>query len=57
MLTFTLSFKNLMGNGKRTWLNVSVLSVAFVVIVFFNGLLDGWNKQAETDTIAWETRY
>ncbi len=46
-----------MGNGKRTWLNVSVLSVAFVVIVFFNGLLDGWNKQAETDTIAWETGY
>lgn len=46
-----------MGNGKRTWLNVSVLSIAFVAIVFFNGLLDGWNKQAKTDTIAWETGY
>lgn len=57
MLTFKLSFKNLMGNGKRTWLNVSVLSIAFVAIVFFNGLLDGWNKQAKTDTIAWETGY
>lgn len=57
MLIFTLSFKNLMGNGRRTWLNVSVLSLAFVVIIFFNGLLDGWNKQAKTDTIAWETGY
>jgi len=57
MLSFKLAFKNLMGNGKRTWLNVSVLSIAFVVIIFFNGMLDGWNKQAKTDTIAWETAY
>jgi ABC-type lipoprotein release transport system permease subunit len=57
MLAFKLAFKNLMGNGKRTWLNVSVLSIAFVVIIFFNGMLDGWNKQAKTDTIAWETAY
>jgi hypothetical protein len=28
------------------------LSIAFVVIVFFNGLLDGWNIQARTDTTA-----
>ncbi|MFA5768983.1 MAG: FtsX-like permease family protein [Bacteroidales bacterium] len=57
MLSFKLAFKNLIGNGKRTWLNVSVLSIAFVVIIFFNGMLDGWNKQAKTDTIAWETAY
>jgi putative ABC transport system permease protein len=57
MLAFKLAYKNLMGNGKRTWLNVSVLSIAFVVIIFFNGMLDGWNKQAKTDTIAWETAY
>ena len=57
MLSFKLAFKNLMGNGKRTWLNVSVLSIAFVVIIFFNGMLDGWNKQAKTDTVAWETGY
>jgi len=57
MLSLKLAFKNLMGNGKRTWLNVSVLSIAFVVIIFFNGMLDGWNKQAKTDTIAWETGY
>lgn len=44
-----------MGSGKRTWLNVSVLSLAFVVIIFYNGLLEGWNVQARTDTMAWET--
>jgi len=55
MLSFILAFRNLMGSGKRTWLNVSVLSLAFVVIIFYNGLLEGWNVQARTDTMAWET--
>lgn len=54
MLAINLAFKNLMGAGLRTWLNVTVLSIAFVVIVFYNGLLDGWNRQAYTDTIDWE---
>lgn len=55
MIAFKLAFKNLVGAGLRTWLNVSVLSFAFVVIVFYNGLLDGWNQQARHDTIDWET--
>lgn len=55
MLSIKLAFRNLMGSGKRTWLNISVLSIAFVVIVFYNGLLDGWNEQAHTDTKAWES--
>ena len=55
MLTIKLAFRNLLGAGLRTWLNVSVLSFAFVVIVFYNGLLDGWNKQAYTDTREWAT--
>jgi putative ABC transport system permease protein len=54
MIAFKLAFKNLVGAGLRTWLNVSVLSFAFVVIVFYNGMLDGWNQQAHRDTIAWE---
>jgi putative ABC transport system permease protein len=53
MVTIKLAFRNLLGAGLRTWLNVSVLSFAFVVIVFYNGLLDGWNKQAYTDTREW----
>jgi putative ABC transport system permease protein len=54
MNTFRLAFKNLLGAGLRTWLNVGVLSFTFVVIVFYNGMLDGWNRQAMDDTIAWE---
>ncbi len=53
-LAFQLAYKNLMGAGLRTWLNVIVLSFAFVLIIFFNGLIDGWNKQASIDGIAWE---
>ncbi|MBK9390255.1 MAG: ABC transporter permease [Bacteroidetes bacterium] len=55
MLAFKLAFKNLMGAGLRTWLNVAVLSFAFVVIIFYNGMLDGWNRQGRNDTIAWVT--
>ncbi len=55
MLAFKLAFKNLLGAGLRTWLNVSVLSFSFVVIVLYNGMLDGWNRQGRSDTIAWET--
>jgi len=55
MLAFKLAFKNLVGAGLRTWLNVSVLSFAFVVIVFYNGMLDGWNRQGRNDTVEWET--
>ena len=47
MLALKLAFKNLMGAGLRTWLNVSVLSFAFVIIVFYNGLIDGWNRQSQ----------
>ncbi|MDN3493607.1 ABC transporter permease [Winogradskyella bathintestinalis] len=52
-LTLQLAYKNLIGAGLRTWLNVAVLSFAFVIIIFFNGLMDGWNQQAKQDTIAW----
>jgi len=55
MLALKLAFKNLLGAGLRTWLNVSVLSFAFVLIIFFNGMIDGWNRQGRKDTIAWET--
>lgn len=55
MLAFNLAFKNLMGAGLRTWLNVSVLSFAFVIIIFYNGMIDGWNRQSRRDTQEWET--
>ena len=54
MLIFKLALKNLLGAGMRTWLNVIVLSFAYVIIIFYNGLIDGWNEQARNDTIHWE---
>ncbi len=53
-LAFQLAYKNLIGAGLRTWLNVIVLSFAFVVVIFYNGMIDGWNEQAMNDSIAWE---
>ncbi len=49
-----LAFRNLIGNGLKTWLTVFVLSFTFVLIVFMQGLLEGWSRQAVTDAIKWE---
>ena len=46
--------RSLIGNGLKTWLNVFVLSFTFVLIIFMQGLLEGWNRQALNDTIKWE---
>lgn len=53
-IAFKLAYKNLMGAGLRTLLNAGVLSFSFVVIIFYNGLIDGWNQQASVDGINWE---
>lgn len=53
-LAFQLAYKNLVGAGLRTWLNVGVLAFSFIIIIFYNGLIDGWNEQAKRDSIAWE---
>ncbi len=52
-IAFQLAYRNLMGAGLRTWLNAGVLSFAFVVIIFYNGIIDGWNKQASVDGVNW----
>jgi ABC-type lipoprotein release transport system permease subunit len=54
-LLFKLAVKNLIGAGLRTWLNVIVLSISFVVIIWHKGILDGWDRQAKSETISWET--
>jgi putative ABC transport system permease protein len=51
---FKTAFRSLLGNGLKTWLNVFVLSFTFVLIVFMQGLLDGWSYQAINDTKKWE---
>ncbi len=54
MLIFKLAIKNLLGAGMRTWLNVIILSLAYVIIIIFNGLEDGASQKARTESIDWE---
>jgi len=49
-----MALRSLIGNGLKTWLNVFVLSFTFVLIIFMQGLLEGWNRQALNDTVKWE---
>ncbi len=49
-----LAYRNLIGAGLRTWLSVIVLSMSYVVIIWQQGFLDGWNQQARRDTIQQE---
>lgn len=55
MLELKSAMKNLRRAGLKTWLNAGVLSITFVIILFYNGMLDGWNRQAIHDSIKWET--
>lgn len=48
------AFRSLIGNGLKTWLNVFVLSISFVMIILMQGLLQGWSKQATEDAVRWE---
>jgi putative ABC transport system permease protein len=54
MKVFKLAFRNLIGAGLRTWLNVGILAFILILMIFQYGIYDGWNKQAVTDMIAWE---
>lgn len=54
MIAPKLAYRNLVGAGLRTWLNIIVLSMAYVIIIWQQGFLDGWNRQALRDMIDWE---
>ncbi|MDA3853719.1 MAG: FtsX-like permease family protein [Bacteroidales bacterium] len=56
-LTLNLAIKNLLGAGLRTWLNVFILSLAFVVMLFYNGMLEGWSRDGIRDMIRSEVGY
>jgi len=49
MLAIKLAYRNLVGGKLRTVLNVLVLSLAYVVIIWHKGLINGWAVQAERD--------
>jgi ABC-type lipoprotein release transport system permease subunit len=54
MIAPKLAYRNLMGAKLRTLLNIIVLSMAYVIIIWQQGFLDGWNRQALRDMIEWE---
>jgi len=54
MLIAKLAFRNLIGGGIRTWLNAFVLSLAFVMIIWFQGLIQGMNEYAMQATVDYE---
>jgi len=54
MIAFKLAYRNLVGAGLRTFLIVFVLSVAYVLIIFMNGLYQGWEREGKFEMIRWE---
>lgn len=54
MRLYRSALKSLLGNGLKTWLNVFVLSISFVLILIMQGILRGWSSQAIDDSIKWE---
>jgi putative ABC transport system permease protein len=54
MLSIKLAYRNLIGAGLRTWLNVFVLSFVYILIIWHYGIIDGWNYQAKKDMREWE---
>jgi ABC-type lipoprotein release transport system permease subunit len=53
-LAIKLAYRNLIGAGLRTWLNVVVLSFSFVVIIWLKGVMSGWDYQAKSDMTKWD---
>jgi putative ABC transport system permease protein len=53
-LAIKLAVRNLIGAGLRTWLNVIVLSFSYVVIIWMNGVMIGWEEQAKHDMTNWQ---
>ncbi|MBK9290874.1 MAG: FtsX-like permease family protein [Bacteroidetes bacterium] len=49
-----LAIRNLLGAGLRTWLNVFVLSITYVLIIWMQGLMAGWDYQAKRDMADWQ---
>ncbi|MFH1453134.1 MAG: FtsX-like permease family protein [Armatimonadota bacterium] len=54
MLELKLAYRNLIGAGLRTWLNVIALSFAYVIIIWHQGLFFGMLEQSTRDMVNYE---
>ena len=51
MIALRLAYRNLVGAGLRTWLNVFVLSFTYVLIILYHGSFSGIQKMASREYI------
>jgi putative ABC transport system permease protein len=54
MTAIKLALRNLIGAGLRTWLSVLVLALILILIIWQYAVIDGWDRMAMRDMIAWE---
>ncbi|MDP8231957.1 MAG: FtsX-like permease family protein [Candidatus Zophobacter franzmannii] len=54
MLILKLAFKNILGQGFRSWLNFFILSLVFVGIIAMQGFYVGWEEQSRRSMTDWE---
>lgn len=53
-MIFHLAVKNLLHAGLRTWLNITALTLVFIMILFVQGLYNGMFNQIENNMIKYE---
>ena len=53
-MIFKLAYKNIMGAGLRTWLNIFILSLAYFTIIAMQGLFLGWQEDASREMKNWD---
>ena len=54
MTSIKLALRNLIGAGLRTWLSVIILAFILILIIWQYAIIDGWDRMAMKDMIAWE---
>lgn len=53
-MIFKLAYKNIMGAGLRTWLNIFILSLSYFVIIALQGFFLGWQDDASREMKNWD---
>lgn len=49
-----LAYRNIIGAGFRTWLNVFILSLVYFGIIALQGLFSGWQQEASRQIKEWD---
>jgi ABC-type lipoprotein release transport system permease subunit len=53
-MIFKLAYKNIIGAGFRTWLNIFILSLSYFVIIALQGFYVGWQDDASREMKNWD---